>query len=108
MPDAGYLAAAVGVSAAVTWALRAAPFGLLAPLRASRVVGYLGAHLPLGVLVILVGYSLRQVPFTVPPYGAPTLLALTATLLLHRWRRNVILSIFGGTVVSAVLASVVF
>ncbi|MFB7573459.1 branched-chain amino acid ABC transporter, partial [Streptomyces sp. NPDC056165] len=43
MPDPRYLLLAVAVSAAVTWALRALPFTVLASLRASRTVQYLGA-----------------------------------------------------------------
>jgi branched-subunit amino acid transport protein len=33
MPDSQYLLAAVLVASAITWALRAVPFALLAPLR---------------------------------------------------------------------------
>lgn len=48
MPDNGYVALLVLVSAAVTWALRALPFVALAPLRQSRLVTYLGVHVPVG------------------------------------------------------------
>jgi ABC-2 type transport system ATP-binding protein len=53
VPLTPYLLAAVAVSAAVTWGLRALPFTALAPLRASAAVGYLSARMPLGVMVIL-------------------------------------------------------
>jgi hypothetical protein len=52
-PDTPYLLAAVAVAAAVTWSLRALPFRVLAPMRASAAVGYLSARMPLGVMVIL-------------------------------------------------------
>jgi branched-subunit amino acid transport protein AzlD len=107
VPEPGYLVAAVLVSAAITWSLRAVPFALLAPLRSSRVVAHLGEAMPLGVMLILVGYTLRNAPFTEAPYAAPTLIALAATVGLHLWRRNVVLSIVGGTVVNVVLASTV-
>jgi branched-subunit amino acid transport protein AzlD len=108
VPDVGYLVAAVAVAAAVTWALRALPFALLAPLRRSNLVPHLGAHMPVGVMAILVVYTLRHTTFTVPPYGAAVGLALAATVALHLWRRNVVLSIAGGTVVHVLLASLVF
>jgi branched-subunit amino acid transport protein AzlD len=108
VPEPGYLVAAVLVSSAITWALRAVPFGLLGPLRGSKVVPYLGAHMPVGVMVILVVYSVRNVPFTQAPHGAATLLALTATVGLHLWRRNLVLSIVVGTAVNVLLATLVF
>lgn len=107
MPEPGYLVAAVVVSAAVTWALRAVPFGLLGPLLGSRIVAYLGVSMPVGVMVILAVYTVRHVPFTRAPFGAATLLALAVTVGLHVWRRNMVLSIVAGTAVNVALASLV-
>jgi len=107
VPEPGYLAAAVLFCAAITWALRAVPFAVLAPLRSSKVVHHLGETMPLGVMVILVVYTLRTVSFIQAPYAVPTLIALVATVVLHVWRANIVLSIFAGTVVNVVLASVV-
>ncbi len=108
MPDAAYLASVVAVAAAVTWALRALPFVLLAPLRRSGVVPHLAATMPAGVMAILVIHSLRHTPLTTAPHGATAGIALAATVALHLWRGNVVLSIAGGTAVHVVLASVVF
>ncbi|MFJ9854797.1 branched-chain amino acid transporter permease [Streptomyces sp. NPDC101150] len=105
MPDTPYLLAAVGVCAAVTWALRALPFTALAPLRASAAVHHLSARMPLGVMVILTVYTLRNVSAVQAP---PAALALGATLALHLWRRNAVLSILGGTALHVLLASTVF
>jgi branched-subunit amino acid transport protein AzlD len=107
MPDTRYAIAAILVAAGVTWALRALPFAALAPLRASRTVQYLGASMPVGVMVILVVYCLRDVSFT-ELRGLTPLVALAVTVGLHLWRRDALLSIFGGTVVSVLLASTVF
>jgi branched-subunit amino acid transport protein AzlD len=105
MPHTPYLLAAVAVSAAVTWALRALPFTALARLRASAAVGYLSARMPLGVMVILLAYSLRNLPLADPAQALPDILALAATLGLHLWRRNAVLSILGGTAIHVALAS---
>ncbi|MEU6011042.1 AzlD domain-containing protein [Streptomyces sp. NPDC047453] len=105
MPDTRYLLLAVAVSAAVTWALRALPFAVLASLRASRTVQYLGARMPAGVMVILFVYCLRDLPLT---QSRAALAALAVTVGLHLWRRNALLSILGGTVVSVALASSLF
>ncbi|MBB1156128.1 MULTISPECIES: branched-chain amino acid transporter permease [Amycolatopsis] len=107
MPDPVYLLAAVAVSAAVTWGLRALPFAVLAPLRASRTVQYLSTRMPAGVMVILLVYCLRDVSWTSSSAFAPTI-ALAVTIGLHLWRRNAVLSIVGGTAVHVLLASLLF
>ncbi|MFH8592329.1 branched-chain amino acid transporter permease [Streptomyces rimosus] len=107
MPDPRYAVAAVLVTAAVTWGLRALPFAALTPLRASRTVRYLSARMPAGVMVILLAYCLRDLSFTQPSSLAP-LTALAVTVGLHLWRRNALLSILGGTAVHVILASTVF
>jgi branched-subunit amino acid transport protein AzlD len=108
VPETSYLIAAVLVCAAITWTLRAVPFALLAPLRESTIVPYLGATMPVGVMVILVGHTLRDVPLSAYPFGLPVCLALIVTVALHLLLRNVIVSIAGGTVVNVILVSAVF
>ncbi|MEW2433029.1 AzlD domain-containing protein [Streptomyces caniferus] len=92
------------MSTAVTWALRALPFVALAPLRASSTVRYLSTRMPVGVMVLLLAYCLRDVPVTGIGALAP-LTALAVTVGLHLWRRNALLSILGGTTVHVVPAS---
>ncbi|GAA4705029.1 branched-chain amino acid transporter permease [Phytohabitans rumicis] len=104
MPDS-YLITAVVLSAAVTWALRALPFTALARLRASDTVGYLAAHMPAGVMVILFAYCLRDLPLTDPDRLLAPALALAVTIGLHLWRRNALLSILAGTTVHVALTS---
>ncbi|WP_030670334.1 branched-chain amino acid transporter permease [Streptomyces rimosus] len=107
MPDPRYAVAAVLVTTAVTWGLRALPFAALTPLRASRTVRYLSARMPAGVMVILLAYCLRDLSLTEKRSLAP-LVALAVTVGLHLWRRNALLSILGGTAVHVILASTVF
>lgn len=66
MADNAYIAVLVAVSAAVTWALRALPFAVLAPMRHSRVVKYLSVHMPVGVMLILAVYTVRTVAGDTP------------------------------------------
>ncbi|MFH8984483.1 branched-chain amino acid transporter permease [Streptomyces varsoviensis] len=107
MPDTRYAIAAILVTAAVTWGLRALPFAALTPLRASKTVQYLSARVPAGVMIILLVYCLRDIPLGHTGSLAP-LIALAVTVGLHIWRRNVLLSILCGTAVHVVLASTVF
>ncbi|MGE2833597.1 branched-chain amino acid transporter permease [Mycobacterium sp. SMC-4] len=97
MPDNAYVALLVVISAAVTWALRALPFAVLAPLRQSRLVTYLGVHMPVGVMLILAIYTLRTVAGETVQQRGYLLLAVVVTAGLHLWRRNAVLSIVAGT-----------
>ncbi|GAA3188194.1 MULTISPECIES: branched-chain amino acid transporter permease [Streptomyces] len=107
MPDTRYAVAAVLVTAAVTWGLRALPFAALTPLRSSGTVRFLSTRMPAGVMLILLVYCLRDVPVTHARAVAP-LAALAVTVGLHLWRRNALLSILAGTAVHTLLASLVF
>jgi branched-subunit amino acid transport protein AzlD len=93
--------AAILVSAAVTWSLRGLPFALLAPLRASRLVRYLGVHMPAGVMTVLVAYTVMSLDGSTVALGA----ALAVTAGLQLWRRNLALSMLAGTVTYVVLTS---
>lgn len=97
MPSTGYILAALLIIFAITFALRGLPFLILDRLRESRAVLYLGAHLPVGIMLILVVYTLQDTRFDVAPYGAAELGALAFTAGLHLWRRSALLSILLGT-----------
>jgi branched-subunit amino acid transport protein AzlD len=109
-PSTQYLIGVVLVSAAVTWTLRAAPFAVLAPLRRSALLPYLSVKMPVGVMTILVIYTLfsnaESSPTAFPwiPLGAAALL----TMGLHLWRANFVMSVLAGTSVYVVLASTAF
>jgi branched-subunit amino acid transport protein AzlD len=105
MADTAHIAAMVAVSAAITWALRALPFAALAPLRRSVVVRYLSVHMPLGVMVILAIYTLRDIPTAAALDRGAAAVALAVTVGLHLWRRNLLLSIVGGTLTNVLIAS---
>lgn len=97
MPDTGYVALLVGVSAAVTWALRALPFAVLAPMRDSAVVRYLSVHMPVGVMVMLAIYSLTTVVGDTALQRVWLAVAVAVTAGLQIWRGRALLSILAGT-----------
>jgi branched-subunit amino acid transport protein AzlD len=107
MVDPGHVAAMVGVSAAITWALRALPFAALAPMRRSIVVRYLSLHMPVGIMLILAVYTLRDAASAGAGRGWATAAAVAVTVALHAWRRNALVSIVGGTLVNVALVSLV-
>ncbi len=108
MPDNAYLMAASLTMFAVTFALRSLPFAVLRPLRDSALIGYLSRHMPAGIMVILVVYTLRGVSLSEAPHGLPEILALVVTVALHLWKRNAVASIIVGTASYVALVNLVF
>mgnify|MGYP002906192723 CR=1 FL=1 len=73
-----------------------------------HVVAFLGQALPPAMMGLLVVYCLRSISWLSAPHGAPELIAIAAVAGLHLWKRNVLLSIAGGTVLYMVLVQAVF
>ena len=46
--------------------------------------------------------------FSNPPGWLPQVIAVAAVVALHRWKRNTLLSIFGGTLLYMALVQAVF
>ena len=101
-------AAIMGMIALMTWITRALPYLLFSRKGPPRLVAYLGGALPAAIMVILVVYCLRNTAWTLPPHGAPELIAVLVVAGLQVWRRNTILSIFAGTAVYMLLIRTVF
>jgi branched-subunit amino acid transport protein AzlD len=101
-----YIALLVAVSAAVTWALRALPFAVLAPMRNSAVVKYLSVHMPVGVMVMLTIYTLRAAPQAGGLGVGWLAIGVVVTAGLHLWRGQALLSILAGTATYVTLMSV--
>nr|WP_304503783.1 AzlD domain-containing protein [Corynebacterium lemuris] len=110
MPEGVTLAQVLGVLlpvAVLTVVLRQLPFSALKMLRTNHLVGALGTTMPIGVMTVLVIYTL--VSQVEAPGGLPaSLLAVGVTVILHWWRRSAGLSIVGGTLAYMFLVNMVF
>lgn len=71
------------------------------------LVAYLGRVLPPAMMGLLVIYCLKNVSVLDKPYGIPELAAILVIVFLHKWKRNVLLSIGGGTFVYMILIQAV-
>lgn len=61
-----------------------------------KYISYLGTVLPYAVIGFLVVYSLKDAVFS-QFHGIPELLSILLIFLLHKWRKNTLLSIGAGT-----------
>jgi len=95
--------------ALTTFATRVIPF-LLFPKgkEVPKTVQYLGTVLTPAVIGMLVVYCLKSTEVISYPYGIPELIAVTAVVVLHVWKRNNLLSIGCGTILYMIIIQVVF
>ena len=68
-----------------------------------KYIVYLGKALPCAVFGMLVVYCLKNVSILTGTHGLPELLAIAVTAGLHLWKKNMLLSIAGGTIVYMLL-----
>lgn len=73
-----------------------------------QFITYLGKVLPAAAIGLLVVYALKDVTLTEQPFAIPEILAILVIVLIHKWRRNTLLSIASGTIVYMVLVQGVF
>lgn len=99
----------VAVVVAGTMLTRFLPF-LLFPegKETPRYVKYLGKFLPGAIIAMLVVYCFQSVKVADWHTSVPTLIGVAVVAGLHKWKRNMLLSIAGGTAVYMVLVQLVF
>lgn len=73
-----------------------------------KYIQYLGKALPGAVFGLLVIYCLRNVNIFTGTHGIPEAVAIAVTAGLHLWKRQMLLSIAGGTIIYMLLVQFVF
>ena len=73
-----------------------------------KYIQYLGRVLPSAVFGLLVIYCLRDVNILSGSHGIPELISIAAVAGLHLWKRQMLLSIAGGTICYMMLVQMVF
>ena len=106
--DKLHAAALVAVVAAVTIALRFAPFLLLRGRETPKFIAYLGRVLPYAIMGMLVVYCLRGVSFSAVSTWVPQAISVALVALLHIWKKNTLLSIIAGTACYMILVQAIF
>ena len=73
-----------------------------------KAIQYLGNVLPGAVFGLLVVYCLKNVSLFAGSHGIPELISIVLVVALHLWKRQMLLSIAGGTVCYMLLVQFVF
>lgn len=99
----------IGLCALATMLTRFLPFILFSgKCKTPEYIKYLGNALPAAIFGMLVVYCLKNVNILGGSHGLPELISLCVLTALHLWRRNMLLSIAGGTVCYMLLVQFVF
>ncbi|MGN7176550.1 branched-chain amino acid transporter AzlD [Paenibacillus sp. FSL R5-0490] len=73
-----------------------------------KYVQFLGKVLPSAVIGLLVIYCFKDVRLLSGSHGIPEILGVVIVVLLHIWKKNMLLSIAGGTICYMLLVQIVF
>ena len=73
-----------------------------------KFIQYLGKFLPGAVFGLLVVYCLKHVDLLSGSHGIPEAVAIAVVAGLHLWKRQMLLSVAGGTLCYMVLVQFVF
>lgn len=73
-----------------------------------KYIQYLGKVLPSAIFGMLVIYCLKGVSIFSGTRGIPELIAIFIVIVLHIWKRQMLLSIAGGTICYMLLVQMVF
>ena len=95
---------AVLSSALIIFFERAFPFILFSKKEPPRIISFIEKYIPPMVMSALVVYCLKDLSFSGGAVGfIPYLVGVVITVILHLWKRNSLISIFGGTAVYMIL-----
>jgi branched-subunit amino acid transport protein AzlD len=88
----------IGLCVLGTMATRFLPFLIFSEKRTTPAfVQYIGKYLPSAVFGMLIIYCLKDVSPVSGTHGVPELIAIVVTIVLHKWKRQMLISIAGGT-----------
>lgn len=92
-----------------TMLTRFLPFAIFSGKKeAPKFIQYLGKALPTAIFAMLVVYCLKGVEITSGSHGLPELIAIICIIIIHLWKKQMLLSIAGGTIIYMLLVQLVF
>lgn len=99
----------IAMAALATMATRFLPFiAFPSNKKTPGFIQYLGKVLPAAVFGLLVVYCLKGVSIFHGSHGIPEMIAIAVTAGLHLWKRQMLLSMAGGTICYMILVQTIF
>ena len=73
-----------------------------------KYIRYLSTVLPYAVIGLLIVYCLKNVSLFAGSHGIPEFISIALVIALHLWKRQMLLSIAGGTICYMALVQTIF
>ncbi len=97
------------IVALCTFLTRALPFILFPENKEiPKYVKYLADVLPFTIIGLLVVYCLKDLQITATPFALPEAISILVIIVLHKWKKNTLLSIGGGALLYMFLIQYIF
>lgn len=95
------------ISGMIIFLERAFPFLLFSKKEPPALIRFIEKFIPPMVITALLVYCLKDLSFTGTWDFIPSLCGLAATVALHIWKRNSLVSIFSGTIIYMILIKII-
>ncbi len=89
---------AIAIMAGVNFLTRVFPFVFFAKKDLPKSMEFIEKFFPATIMTILVFYTLKDIDFSLYPYGVKEILGIIFTAALHLTLKNYLVSIFLGTI----------
>ena len=90
----------------IVFAERLFPFALISKRQPGKLIHIFERYIPPLVMLGLLIYSLRDLRFSSLTQWLPQISAITFTIATYLWKKNTLISIFGGTIIYMILIRV--
>ena len=87
----------------IVFAERLFPFAVFSKRKPGKLIHIFERYIPPLVMIGLLIYSLRDVKFDSLTQWVPQISAITFTIVTYLWKKNSLVSIFGGTIIYMIL-----
>ncbi|SIO95798.1 branched-chain amino acid transporter permease [Vibrio spartinae] len=77
----------------VTILLRVTPFVVMDKLSSNKYLEYIGAKMPIGIMVLLVAYTFLHIDFSTAPYGIPQVISSLVVFAAYWYSKNALAAI---------------
>ena len=89
---------AIAIMSSISYFMRALPFLFFRKKELPHYLVFIEKYFPAVIMTILVVYTLKDVNFTLIPYGLKEIGSILITAILHLIFKNYLISIFLGTI----------
>ena len=89
---------AIAIMSIITYFMKALPFLFFRNKELPSYLLFIGKYFPAVIMTILIIYTLKDVDFSLMPYGLKEISSIAFTAILHLMFKNYLVSIFFGTV----------